>query len=182
MLRLTLPPVLIDDFSIPYVRFDGTMSARKRQETLAQFSVPVQNEESVAPVKPSESEAQAPTGRRTRPRSSRKNTTTLSDDVEDDGQDADFIVIEDSDDDDDDEEPQMKAKSKRKGKTTAPKITNGDLPGPKFSGPNPKVMLISLKAGALGLNLTVANNVYLYVFSFLASQYLKLMRFRRMDP
>ena len=30
-----------------------------------------------------------------------------------------------------------------------------------FDGPNPKVMLISLKAGALGLNLTVANNVYL---------------------
>jgi SWI/SNF-related matrix-associated actin-dependent regulator of chromatin subfamily A3 len=26
---------------------------------------------------------------------------------------------------------------------------------------NPKVMLISLKAGALGLNLTVANNIYL---------------------
>jgi SWI/SNF-related matrix-associated actin-dependent regulator of chromatin subfamily A3 len=29
------------------------------------------------------------------------------------------------------------------------------------NGVNPKVMLISLKAGALGLNLTVANNIYL---------------------
>ena len=31
----------------------------------------------------------------------------------------------------------------------------------QFDGVNPRVMLISLKAGALGLNLTVANNVYL---------------------
>lgn len=31
----------------------------------------------------------------------------------------------------------------------------------KSRADNPKVMLISLKAGALGLNLTVANNVYL---------------------
>ena len=30
-----------------------------------------------------------------------------------------------------------------------------------ISGAIPRVMLISLKAGALGLNLTVANNVYL---------------------
>jgi SWI/SNF-related matrix-associated actin-dependent regulator of chromatin subfamily A3 len=30
-----------------------------------------------------------------------------------------------------------------------------------MNGINPKVMLISLKAGALGLNLTVANNIYL---------------------
>ncbi|KAF8893981.1 SNF2 family N-terminal domain-containing protein [Infundibulicybe gibba] len=64
----------LDKESIPYVRFDGQMSAKRRRDAITKFSVPLDE---------------------------------ISDDV------------------------------------------------------NPKVMLISLKAGALGLNLTVANNVYL---------------------
>jgi SWI/SNF-related matrix-associated actin-dependent regulator of chromatin subfamily A3 len=46
---------------------------------------------------------------------------------------------------------------------------------------NPPVMLISLKAGALGLNLTVANNVYLYVLRVFLQPLLAQYDIR-MDP
>ncbi|KXN85344.1 Putative SWI/SNF-like matrix-associated actin-dependent regulator [Leucoagaricus sp. SymC.cos] len=72
----------LDAAGIPFVRFDGQMSARRRQEAITRFSVPV-----------------------------KKSENSQDDEVSD----------------------QM----------------------------NPRVMLISLKAGAFGLNLTVANNVYL---------------------
>ena len=55
-----------------------------------------------------------------------------------------------------------KGKGKGKGKAKATKAsTQVQTPVPQFDGVNPRVMLISLKAGALGLNLTFANNVYL---------------------
>ena len=75
-----------------------------------------------------------------------------------------------SDDDDFDGAPtNRKDKRKAEGKRKASART-GSAPmennvtafrAPATNGVNPKVMLISLKAGALGLNLTVANNVYL---------------------
>ena len=54
-----------------------------------------------------------------------------------------------------------KAKSAGKGKKKASIPSTPVRDTPQFDGVNPRVMLISLKAGALGLNLTVANNVYL---------------------
>ena len=84
------------------------------------------------------------------------------------------IVVSDNDDNDDDNAPKAewsrskaKAKGKGKGKAKARVVLDSDEEAEAeerefvTSGSNPKVMLISLKAGALGLNLTVANNVYL---------------------
>ena len=75
------------------------------------------------------------------------------------GDDDDFI------DDSDDESKRAaskkgKGKAKGKKKTTAPSRTLTPS-NTRSDEVNPRVMLISLKAGALGLNLTVANNVYL---------------------
>lgn len=98
------------NYSIPYCRFDGSMNAKQRQETLQRFSVPIQ-----------------------------ANQITKSSD--------DSITISS---DDDDEDFTVKNKGNGKGGITF-----------SLGKGNPKVMLISLKAGALGLNLTVANNVYL---------------------
>ena len=69
-------------------------------------------------------------------------------------------------DDEDDDLPWAKKKGKGKGKAKA-KAKKSSLGADSsfgrssMGGANPKVLLISLKAGALGLNLTVANNVYL---------------------
>lgn len=94
----------------------------------------------------------------------------------DDDADADYTFKDDGDDDDfiddaeDDEALRRKGKSKKgKGKakkqtriSAAPPSTSTYLDGSAFGTEvNPKVMLLSLKAGALGLNLTVANNVFL---------------------
>jgi len=85
--------------------------------------------------------------------------------------DDDFLLeIEiDSDDDAASTRPRnKKRKTKAKGKGKAATRSRVASVGssikntPSISnGVNPKVMLISLKAGALGLNLTVANNIYL---------------------
>lgn len=94
-----------------------------------------------------------------------------------DDDDSDFIANVSDDDDDfiDDEDDERfigtkgkgkgKAKAKSKGKATARKSgrpgVRATVDGSLFMDENPRVMLISLKAGALGLNLTVASNVYL---------------------
>ncbi|KAF7790392.1 hypothetical protein EIP86_001347 [Pleurotus ostreatoroseus] len=166
---------------IPYVRFDGKMSAKRRQETIAQFSVPVQ-ENSVTPapevaqMTPTASQETASQTTSSRPRRARKtrSTTTVLDggdeiEIVENGGDDDYVMNDEVDDDDDDfiddeddESSKRKKKGKAKGKGKAiPKASASVSRGPVFAGPNPKVMLISLKAGALGLNLTVANNVYL---------------------
>lgn len=64
--------------------------------------------------------------------------------------------------------PQRKAQNKGKGKATSRKVTINDrrtalLHSYDVGEKVPAVLLISLKAGALGLQLTVANNVYLMV-------------------
>jgi SWI/SNF-related matrix-associated actin-dependent regulator of chromatin subfamily A3 len=85
--------------------------------------------------------------------------------------DADFTIngVPENDDffDDEDDDSAFscktrKRKSKANGKAKAKTTRGGSgFNGSSFAGENPQVMLISLKAGALGLNLTVANNVYL---------------------
>jgi SWI/SNF-related matrix-associated actin-dependent regulator of chromatin subfamily A3 len=148
------------------------MSARRRQETLERFSIPL--EDDVTFGTPTEAPLSA-----ARPRRSSTQVTLHVDSIDiDDNSDADFTVegVSDNDEflDDDDHdsafsskprEGKGKAKTKGKGKAKAGSTTRisarAGFNGASFAGENPKVMLISLKAGALGLNLTVANNVYL---------------------
>ncbi|KAH8108075.1 SNF2 family N-terminal domain-containing protein [Cristinia sonorae] len=156
----------LDKAGIPYVRFDGQMSQKRRQETIARFSVPVVDD---SPSAPSMSQP-TPTGRTQR--STRRKSTHSRMDVDgeyaaDDGNDSDFVApgggynTDDFIDDDDDDESPRKKKTKGKGKRKASSRATAQYDGSAFDDVNPKVMLISLKAGALGLNLTVANNVYL---------------------
>lgn len=153
----------MDKEGIPYVRFDGKMSAKRRQETIARFSVPIKEDNPPA--------TQSTAVNQGRPkRQTRRTRTSAPSDAEvivlDDDDDGDFVVgVEEDDDDDfivsDDDRPTTKkgkGKAKGKGKSRTPEP---DFDEVIYEGVNPKVMLISLKAGALGLNLTVANNVYL---------------------
>ncbi|TCD63046.1 hypothetical protein EIP91_006059 [Steccherinum ochraceum] len=161
----------LDRAGIPYVRFDGQMSAKRRQETIARFSVPIADDTSMN-ASLSQPEPTAPSSQR---RTRRKTTTVVDSDddvvILDNDNDGDFVAqYEDNDsdfidDEDADERPKKKAKGKGKAKANgrgkrkaAPRTAYN---GSSSDGVNPKVMLISLKAGALGLNLTVANNVYL---------------------
>ncbi|KAG5648541.1 hypothetical protein DXG03_003152 [Asterophora parasitica] len=121
---------------IPYVRFDGQMSARRRQETIARFSVPIADDASIQ-----ESSANV-------------NCDDEDDYVMSDNEDDDFI-------DDEDDDCAFSGKKKRGRKTKSKGKGRASYSGPSYAGENPKVMLLSLKAGAVGLNLTVANNVYL---------------------
>ena len=152
---------LICVLRIAYVRFDGQMSAKRREDTIARFSVPITEDPTSAP----QSVAIDGTQRRTRTKTI--NSAALDDDDDmTNGDDSDFVVGDDGDDsdfvgDDRDEGPKRKAKSKSKGKGKAKAAPRKPYNGSMFDDVNPRVMLISLKAGALGLNLTVANNVYL---------------------
>jgi SWI/SNF-related matrix-associated actin-dependent regulator of chromatin subfamily A3 len=154
---------------MPYVRFDGQMSAKRRQETLERFSIPLEDELTSG----TSSETPLPASR-----PHRRSTQMVSpeDPIDhDDNNDADFMVgIADDDDflDDEDDDRafsskrrkgtgKTKGKGKGKAKSTGRISARAGFNGASFAGENPKVMLISLKAGALGLNLTVANNVYL---------------------
>ena len=148
---------------MPYVRFDGQMSARRRQETLERFSIPLEDELTSR----TSSETALPASR---PRRSSTQMVSLEDSVDIDdnngiADDDDFL-----DDEDDDRAfsskrrngtGKTKGKGKGKAKSTGRISARAGFNGASFVGENPKVMLISLKAGALGLNLTVANNVYL---------------------
>ena len=159
--------------SIPYVRFDGKMSARRRQETLEQFSIPI--EESMTST-----QAAQPSQTASRP-SRRRASTQMTQDVADEAfqdqgdDDGDFHPNGAQDDDGEDDfisdddtvwmkKGKGKAKAKGKGKRATRMKSSASTSAAydsAISGAIPRVMLISLKAGALGLNLTVANNVYL---------------------
>jgi SWI/SNF-related matrix-associated actin-dependent regulator of chromatin subfamily A3 len=144
---------------IPYVRFDGKMSAKRRKEAIARFSVPVK-QATAAEAQPSASQS-----------SPRRKTQRIHNDMQDEDiiildndDDADFVADENDPEDDfmvddDDDRPNKNGKGKWKGKGRAAPLR--DIEEVLLEGANPKIMLISLKAGALGLNLTVANNVYL---------------------
>lgn len=151
-----------DANSIPYVRFDGKLSARQRQEVLERFSIPLDPIESPAPGKPLPS---------TRPRRNQTQTTLGCDEDDTNGNDSDFVAGNDSDDEFEENIMSRVKKSKAKDRQTKGKGKARAIParkrvfdGSAFDAENPKVMLISLKAGALGLNLTVANHVFLWVF------------------
>lgn len=83
----------------------------------------------------------------------------------DNGDDDGFVPQVDFDSDDAADGPptrNKKGKGRAKGKSkAAAQYDLAPVGGAAMNGINPKVMLISLKAGALGLNLTVANNIYL---------------------
>ena len=141
------------------------MSAKKRQDALARFSVPLDDSPSTLGA-----DGEALPSRRTR-RSSKKailDDGDLNMDADDDG---DFVAIDSATDDEgpfvskSQKNKHNAKKGEGKNKSNATTQSRGSIragfDGSSFSGKNPKVMLISLKAGALGLNLTVANNVYL---------------------
>lgn len=146
--------LFFDVYRIPYVRFDGQMSAKRRQETIARFSVPL--EEGAVHAVPAET-AVPNSGRR-----SRKVYDNADEEIIDlAGSDDDFHMTGSQDDDDDfiDDEDDDAAFSRKKGKSKAKakgkaKATakpskasiRAGLDGTSFTGVNPKVMLISLKA------------------------------------
>jgi SWI/SNF-related matrix-associated actin-dependent regulator of chromatin subfamily A3 len=160
-------------YRIPYVRFDGKLSAKRRQETLETFCVPLgQDAPEIANVQftpiASGSEGQHP---RRSARSTRRGAASAGEYQEadamlgDDGDDDCFVPKFDFDSDDGADGPltrNKKGKGKAKGKSkAAARYDFAPVGVAAMNGINPKVMLISLKAGALGLNLTVANNIYL---------------------
>ena len=110
--------------SIPFVRFDGQMSAKRRGDAISSFSVPLEREKSVP-----------------QRRSDRNERPTTRDD---DPCDSDSIVIDDDDDDDDNDFMEKvfgkKSDPKGKGKATDARSVSAD------GDENPRVMLLSLKA------------------------------------
>ena len=150
---------------IPYARFDGKMSAKRRQETLETFCVSIGNDAPETANVPSIPMSETQQTRRSA-RSLRRGEASAGKyqqaDAVDDEEDDDFVPQMDADSDDGARTRKKKGKAKAKGKFKA--ITRSDFApvgNTAVNGVNPKVMLISLKAGALGLNLTVANNIYL---------------------
>jgi SWI/SNF-related matrix-associated actin-dependent regulator of chromatin subfamily A3 len=133
------------------------MSAKRRQETIDRFCVPLDDNQNVlssVDVCPSPSLHSSNT----------PGDTTDEDDFNTQTDDADFVEM--GDDSISDCESIFPVNWKDKGKSKFKQTRKGIKPKPDelFYGDNPKVLLLSLKAGALGLNLTVANNVYLYDF------------------
>ena len=109
--------------SIPFVRFDGQMSAKKRRDAITAFNVPVEQEQIIS--------------QRTNIRSGRPTTRT------EDSYDSDSMVNDDDDDFiDHEDERAFSKKSKRKGKGKANNARFSSADGDE----NPRVMLLSLKA------------------------------------
>ncbi|KAK2463186.1 hypothetical protein APHAL10511_004841 [Amanita phalloides] len=132
---------------ISYVRFDGQMSAKRRQEAIARFAIPVEN----PAVSIQSSEMRMPAKRNLQSKKQPISKPHTNDEESVTESDSDFSIADSMlQTEDEDEEF---ASSSKKGK--------GKAGGMSCLGDNPRIMLISLKAGALGLNLTVANNVFL---------------------
>lgn len=158
---------------IPYVRFDGKLSAKRRQETLETFCVPLDqdapenaNVQSTPIALTSEGQQLRRSGRSTRRGAASAGGYQEADAMLiDNGDDDSFVPQVDFDSDDGADGPptrNKKGKGKAKGKSkAATRYDFAPVGAAAMNGINPKVMLISLKAGALGLNLTVANNIYL---------------------
>jgi len=122
------------------------MSAKRRQDAIERFSIPLEDNEIGAL-----SDDPKPV---TRSRGRAK--TIVARNVEYD--DTDMNGTDDSDEDfEDDDHSPTSSTQKRKGKGKGKDCSSNN----SLCGDNPKVMLLSLKCGSLGLNLTVANNVYL---------------------
>ncbi|KAI9449800.1 SNF2 family N-terminal domain-containing protein [Russula earlei] len=165
---------VLDKEGVPYVRFDGRMSAKRRQETLETFCVPIERDSpnvhsTLADPIPGVQQT-GRSGRSSRRAGANDGKSRQVDSVSMNSDDDDgFVPQMDMDNDDIDDGSRTRSKrgkAKAKGKSKA--VTRSHLAplggnaSPILNGINPKVMLISLKAGALGLNLTVANNIYLW--------------------
>lgn len=109
------------------------MSAKRRQETLARFSVPLGGND-----KPSVEDLSGSCHRKTRKQT---NMDDEDDFVPNASSDADFVMGDDEGDDDDYESSPAKKKNKGKGKLRA----RNDSPFDN-DGDNPQVLLLSLKA------------------------------------
>jgi SWI/SNF-related matrix-associated actin-dependent regulator of chromatin subfamily A3 len=131
------------------------MSAKRRQETLERFSVPIEEDDA---SKPQGVDASSPLPIR----AGRRRTSKIVLDSEDNDfeQDKDYVMEDGSDDDDDfidddDDDSAFitKSKSKGKGKANAKPKTKKKAASKTFFEPhsrapgeeNPQVMLISLK-------------------------------------
>ncbi|KAF9222676.1 hypothetical protein BS17DRAFT_708165 [Gyrodon lividus] len=154
-----------EEHGISYVRFDGQLSARRRQEVLERFSIPLE------PNAPSSTFEETPLPPTRRGRTATQSTPINDDDSFPNGNDSDFVVENDVDDDEFEDaistrvkksNGKAKAKGKCKARVTPVASAKPAIDGSAFYGEVPRVLLISLKAGALGLNLTVANNVFLW--------------------
>jgi SWI/SNF-related matrix-associated actin-dependent regulator of chromatin subfamily A3 len=152
------------------------MSAKRRQETLETFCVPIEHNAQETAIDPVPEMQQTRRSARSSRRGKGKGNAGeyQQEDVIsiNSGDDEDFMPQMDDDSDDAVDGAHTrgrkgKAKAKGKGKAASrsyPGSVDSDVNrSPNLNGVNPKIMLISLKAGALGLNLTVANNIYLWV-------------------
>lgn len=119
---------------ISYVRFDGQMSAKKRQEAIARFAVPVEG--SVTPVRGSTTRAPAKRNVRSTRQSVIKHTPPLNDEDSVTESDSDFSIA-DLREQSEEEEAASTRKGKGKAKGKSCYANEGD---------NPRIMLISLKA------------------------------------
>jgi SWI/SNF-related matrix-associated actin-dependent regulator of chromatin subfamily A3 len=150
------------------------MSAKRRQETLEAFCVPIVHDSDetavadpipIAPVSEVQPIRRSARSSRRDQASARESHQDTEVTIESDG-DVDFMPGMEVDSDDGAGGARAQSK-KGKGKGKCKTATRSHLTPLRdasiTNGVNPKVMLISLKAGALGLNLTVANNVYLWV-------------------
>ncbi len=153
------------------------MSAKRRQETLETFCVPLGEDTPETANIQSTPISSTSEGQQTRrsARTSRRSAASAGEYQEadamlfDNGDDDEFVPQKDADSDDGighdglpTQNKKGKGKGKAKGKSKAAARSDFASVGiAPMNGINPKVMLISLKAGALGLNLTVANNIYL---------------------
>ncbi|KAF8622719.1 hypothetical protein AX15_006810 [Amanita polypyramis BW_CC] len=139
-----------EEEGISYVRFDGQMSAKRRQEAIARFTTTV---ESLRCGQKAETHTSAKRSLRPKKQSTIRNRALIDDDESVTESDSDFTSAN-VNDQTEDESDALSLTGKGKGKT---RVCNAN----DTLTDNPRVMLISLKAGALGLNLTAANNVFL---------------------
>ncbi|QRV93979.1 Helicase conserved C-terminal domain [Ceratobasidium sp. AG-Ba] len=121
----------LEAHGISFVEFNGAMSAKRRQEVLKRFSVPL--------VK----------------KSSRRVSTKKQ--AEGSDSDSEYDVSRDDDYIDEEDGSIFGTQSTQFNAKGKGKATNFG----RSSGRNPQVLLISLKSGATGLNLTVANHLFL---------------------
>ncbi|KAG1716393.1 hypothetical protein ID866_745 [Astraeus odoratus] len=135
----------LDEHGIPYVRFDGQLSARKRQEVLECFTVPLETEASATDA----SMQSTRNSRQTCSRASATNGTGYDSYADKDG-DEDSIDSGETEVDDNFEgniSSRSRGKSKSKAKGKEPMTLKSAFNRSTLTGVNPKVMLISLKAG-----------------------------------
>lgn len=104
------------------------MSAKRRQEAIARFSVPIEEQA------PEQSHGISVRRRRS-------IAPVVTEDNDDDKNDADFNMEDDTDDSDDDAEVYISQRAKNKGKGKENMSTSS-----LESEDNPRVMLLSLKA------------------------------------